>query len=142
MKPLKCLLAVLVAGIVANALDYVVQGQLLAHAYYSKMESMRHDTAIGWFVFGDFVAVLVFACVYSRIASIFADGAKGGASAGFLLGILVSFPTYQFVSWTTQGYPMALAWINTLYGVLWYTIVGAIVGAVRDKPAPTPQVVT
>ena len=142
MKPLKCLLAVLIAGIVANALDFFVQGKLLGDAYYAKMDSMKHDTNIGWFVFGDFVAVLVFTCVYSRVASIFADGAKGGASAGFVLGILVSFPTYHFIYWTTQGYPLSLAWINTLYGVLWYTMVGAIVGALRGKPAPTPQAVT
>jgi hypothetical protein len=142
MKPLKCLLAVLVAGIVGNALDFVVHGKLLTDAYYSKIEGMNHDTPIYWYIIGDFIAVLVFACVYKRVASVFADGAKGGANAGFWLGVVISVPTYFFIYWQTKGYPQTLAWICTVYGVIWYVIVGAIVGGMRGKPAPTTQPVT
>jgi phosphoglycerol transferase MdoB-like AlkP superfamily enzyme len=136
MKNLKCLLAVIVAGIVANALDFYVQGKLLTDAYYSKMESMKHDTPVYWFVILDFIAVLVFACVYKRVASVFAEGAKGGASAGFLFGVLVCFPGYLFMFLMTKGYPQSLAWISMGYGIVWYVIVGAIIGALRTKPAP------
>lgn len=142
MKPLKCLLAVLVAGIVGNALDFVVHGKLLNDAYYSKLDSLNHDTPIYWFVIGDFIAVLVFACVYKHVASVFADGAKGGANAGFWLGILVSFPTNLFIYWMTKGYPQTLAWICTIYLIIWYVIVGAIVGAMRGKPEPAVQPIT
>ena len=136
MKNFKCLLAVIVAGIVGNALDYFVQGKLLTEAYYSKMDSMRHDTAPGWFILGDFIAVFVFAWVFKKVASAFKDGASGGACAGFTLGVLVNFPTWHFIQLTVKGYPYALTWINTLYGIAWYVVIGAIVGAMSEKPAP------
>jgi len=138
MKSGKFWLAVLVAGIVANVLDYVVQGQVLTHAYYAKMSVMKPDTAVQWFVFGDFVAVLVLAWVYAKVGSIFGGGLKGGATAGFYLGVLVSFPAYHFVFLMFKEYPYALAWINTVYGVIWYVILGAILGAMLGGSAPAP----
>jgi len=137
MKNLKCLLAILVAGIVGNLLDAYVQGNLLFNAYYSKIDSMKHDTLAGWFIFADFVAVAVFTCVYKKVASAFSDGAKGGACAGFYFGVLVSFPSFHYVYLTTKGYPYSLAWINTGWVIVWYMIIGAIVGAIMKPSAPT-----
>ena len=98
MKSGKFWIAVLVAGIVANVLDYVVQGHVLTGMYYSKMTDVfRQDMTIGWLVFGDFVAVLVLAWVYDKVASAFGGGVKGGACCGFYLGVLVNFrPTISF----------------------------------------------
>ena len=136
MKNPKCWLAVIVAGLVGNVLDFIVQGKLLTNAYYAKLDSMKQDTSPGWFVFGDFVAVIVFAWVFARVASVFGAGAKGGAAAGFYLGVLVSFPTYHFIYMTVKSYPYPLAWINTLYGIAWYVVIGAVIGAMLQKPAP------
>lgn len=136
MNNLKCWLAILVAGIVGNALDVYVQGKLLNDCYYSKMESARHDTAIGWFVLGDFIAVAVFAWLYGKVASVFSEGAKGGACAGLYLGVFATFPAYHFIGMMTKGYPYALVWINTGYGIVWYMVVGAIIGAMTKKSAP------
>jgi len=135
MKNIKCLVAVLVAAIVANVLDFLVQGMLLTHAFYSKIEGAKQDTAPKWFIFGDFVAVFVLAWVIRRTEAAFGYGAKGGATAGFYLGVLASFPTYHFIFLTTKGYPYALAWINTFYGIGWYVLIGAIIGGLRTKPA-------
>ena len=135
MKISKCWLAVLIAGLVASGLDCIVQGQLINNAYYAKMESFKHDTAMGWYIFGDFIAVAVFAWVYGKVASVFGEGLKGGACAGFTLGVFATFPAYHFVCMTTKGYPYALAWINTGYGIVWYMVIGAIVGAIMKKPA-------
>jgi hypothetical protein len=135
MKNSKCWLAVLVAGIVGNALDFVVQNKLLTSAYYSKIDALKQDTNPGWFIFGDFVAVAVLAWAFGRLAAAIGDGAKGGAAAGLTLGVLVNFPTFHFIFLTTKGYPYQLAWINTIYGILWYVVVGAIIGAIMKKPA-------
>ena len=133
---MKNLIAILVAGIVVTALDYCVQGNLLATAYYSKMESYKQDTAISSFIIGDFVAVAVFAWVFCKVTSVFGEGLKGGVCAGFYLGVLVNFPTWHFVFLTTKGYPYLLSWINTGYGIVWYMVVGAIIGAMMKKSAP------
>ncbi len=134
MKNPKNWIAVLVAFIVANAIDFVVQGQWLARAYYSHIASMRTDAAISNFVIGDLAAVVVLAWVLNRLSSSFGSGARGGANAGFFLGILVNFPAYHFVFLMFKDYPYSLVWINTFYGVAWYMIVGAVLGAIMHKP--------
>jgi hypothetical protein len=134
VKNLNCWLAVLIAGIVAVVLDWAVQAKWLASAYYSRIESMRVDAKPINFIIGDFVAVAVLAWVLTRLSSSFGSGARGGANAGFYLGVLVSFPAYHFIFLTFKGYPYSLTWINTIYGVIWYMIIGAILGAVMRRP--------
>jgi hypothetical protein len=134
MKNPRFWIAVIVAGIVANVMDYIVQGQLLTSAFYSKIESMRADTKPVWYIVGDFVAVLVFAWVLVRLASLF-SGAKGCAIAGFYLGVLVNFPTWHFIFLMFKGYAYRLAWINTVYGIIEYIVIGAVLGALMTKKA-------
>lgn len=139
MKSAKFWLAVLVAGIVANILDVIVQAHVLQGLYYSKMaDLMKTDTNVGWFVFGDFVAVLILAWVYDKVGSVFGGGVKGGAVAGFYLGVFASFPTYHFVFLMFKGYPYGLVWVSTIYGILWYVIAGTILAAVMKKGAGAP----
>jgi hypothetical protein len=132
MKNPRFWIAVIVAGIVANIMDFIVQGQLLTNAFYSKIETMRTDVKPIWFIVGDFVAVLVFAWVLNRLASLF-SGAKGCAIAGFYLGVLVNFPTWHFIFLMFKGYPYNLAWINTIYGVFEFIVIGAVLGALMTK---------
>jgi len=134
VKNLNCWLAVLIAGIVAVILDWAVQAKWLASAYYLRIESMRVDAKPINFVVVDFVAVAVLAWVLRRLSSSFGSGARGGANAGFYLGVLVSFPSYHFIFLTFKGYPYSLAWINTIYGIIWYMIIGAILGVLMRRP--------
>jgi hypothetical protein len=32
-----------------------------------------------------------------------------------------------------KGYPYSLTWVSTIYGILWYVIVGAILAAVMKR---------
>jgi len=98
------------------------------------MSSVRTDTPVMNFIIGDFAAVVVLAWVLNRLSSSFGSGARGGANAGFFLGILVNFPAYHFVFLMFKDYPYSLAWINTIYGVVWYMIIGAILAAIMHKP--------
>jgi hypothetical protein len=134
VKNPKCWFAVLVACIVGNVLDYIVQGKWLTSAYYSKIDSIRSDTPIYQFVIGGLAAVLVLAWVLNRLSSSFGSGAGGGATAGFYLGVLVNFPTFHFIFLMFKGYPYPLVWINTIYGVVWYMIIGAVLAAIMRKP--------
>lgn len=135
MKNPRFWIAVLAAGVVCNVMDFFVQNKLLTDAFYSNIESMRQDTNPAWFVFGDFVAVFVLAWVFTRVATVFGAGAKGGAAAGFSLGVLVNFPTHHFIGLLFKGVPYTLVWANTLFGIAWYVIAGAILGALLSKPA-------
>jgi hypothetical protein len=134
MNVKRLVVATLVGGIVANVLDYVVHGMLLAQRYYSQLTSLfRQDTPIQYFVIGDFVAVLVLVMVYDRVHASFGGGARGGAIGGFWAGLLVSFPSYIFIHLQFAGFPYALSWIWTIYTIVWYVVVGAVVGALYRK---------
>ena len=130
MKNPRIWLAVLVAGIVGNLLDIAVQGHLLANAY-SKVPSLRTDTPLVYYIIGDFVAVIVLAWIMQKVAPAIGMGAK----AGLYLGIFVSFPTWHFIQLMFKGYPYDLTWINTIYGVIWYVIAAAIIGAIAKPKA-------
>ena len=134
MNVKKYLIAAIAVGVVANILDFIVHGQILSGSYYSKMTTLfRQDTPIYWLVIGDFVAALVFVWVYDRVYGSFAGGPKGGASYGLYAGILVNFPTWIFANLLFVGFTYGLAWIWTIYGILWGVIAGAVAGALYKK---------
>jgi len=132
MKNPKFWVAVLVGGVVANLIDMVVMGMMLAPMFAS-IPSMNQDTNVTWYVVGDFVAVFVFTLLYDRVYSSFSGGPKGGATWGAYAGLLVSFPTWIFMHLMFVGFPYGLAWTLTFYGILWGVLVGSVVGAMYKK---------
>ena len=135
MKSSKFWLAVLVAGIVANALDYLVYGVWLSEAYFKQNTQLFNQSTanVPWFIFGDFVGVLVFAWVLDKVSGSFGSTPKDGAIAGLYFGILVNFPMNIFLHLMFNGYPYSLSWIGTIYGIIWYISVGAILAAMMKK---------
>jgi len=134
MNVKKLLIATLVVGVVANVLDFIVHGLILQGAFYSKLTTLfRTDMPMGWFIFGDFVGALVLVWVYDRVYGSFAGGLKGGALYGLYAGILVNFPTWLFASGMYVGFPYGLAWIWTIWGILWTVILGAVAGVLYQK---------
>lgn len=131
MNVQKCLTATVAVGVVANILDFVVQGNLLA-GYYAG-GPFRQDAPMGWFIFGDFVAAAVFVWFYDRVKASFAGGPAGGATFGFYAGVLASFPAYIFFHLMIKDVPYALSWIWTVYGIAWAVIAGAVAGAIYKK---------
>ena len=134
MNVKKLLIATVAVGVVLNVLDYVVQMQILAGAYYSKLTGLfRADPPIAMLVLGDFVAALVFVWVYDRVYGSFGGGPKGGATYGLYAGILANFPTWIFFNLMLVGFPYALAWVWTIYGIVAGVIAGAVAGATYKK---------
>lgn len=135
MKSGKFWLAVLVGGVVVNILDFLVWGLWLGPSYIMQQAIFRQDTSMVWYIIGDFVATFVFVWVYDRVAGSFGTTVKDGATAGLYLGILMSFPTFIFMYLMVKDFPYGLSWIMTIYGIIWYVILGAVVAAVMKKPA-------
>jgi hypothetical protein len=123
----------LVLGVVANIMDFVVQGNLLA-GYYAG-PPFRQENNIPWLVVGDFVACMVFAWIYLKFAGAVTPGAAGGAAIGAYAGVLVNFPTNIFIYLLIDGFPYTIAWIWTCYGIAWYVVLGAIAGAMNAQRA-------
>lgn len=134
MNVKKLLLATLAVGVVWNVLDFLVHGQVLAGVFYSKLPSLfRTEMNPAFFVLGDFVGALVFVWVYDRVYGSFGGGPKGGATYGLYGGILVNFPTWMFMYLVFAGFPYALAWVWTIYGIVAGVIAGAVAGATYKK---------
>ena len=99
----KILKATLVVGIVANILDALIHGVILKD-YYAGFAIFNQEMSMGWLVFGDFVAALVFVWVYDRVQGSFGGGPKGGAMYGLYAAILLNFPTWIFSSMLIIGF--------------------------------------
>ncbi len=128
-------LAVVAGGVVANVLDTIVHGFLLASAYYSQRTGLfRDDGSPVWLVLGDFVAVAVFVWVYTRVRQSFRGGAIGGATFGLYAGVLIGFPRHIFLNLVIIDFSYTLAWAWTVHQVVWTVAVGAVVGAIAGKP--------
>ena len=139
MKSSKFWIAVVAAGVVANVFDYVVHGMILQNAYYSKMtDLMNQGGNPTWFVVGDFIAVLVLAWVYDKVYGTFGGGPKGGAMFGLYAGVLVNFPAGIFFHLMFKGFPYSLSWVWIILGIIFYVIVGAVLGAMYKKGEPAP----
>lgn len=139
MKSGKFWIAVLVTGIVANVIDYCFYALWMGPTYMMTNPMLfRQDTNPVWFVVGDFISVFILAWVLDRVSSSFGSTPRDGAKAGLYLGILVSFPTFIFMHLMFNGYPYGLSWISTIYGILWYVVMGAILAAMMKKGA-TPS---
>ncbi len=135
MKSSKFWLAVLVGGVVANVIDYVVYTYWLGPTYMATNSALfnQDPNNIRWYIIGDFVAVLVFAWIFDKVSGSFGSTPKDGAMAGLYLGIFATFPMQIFIHLMFNGYPYSLSWISTIYGIVWYTIVGYVVAMVMKK---------
>ena len=123
-------LAIVLGGIVANALDIIVHGFLLNPSYAEASILFRADFSPLWLTLGDFVSVAVFVWVYTRVRSCFAAGAAGGAAFGFYAGVLIGFPTHIFLNLVLVEFSYGLAWAWTINEIVWCVAVGSIVGRI------------
>lgn len=134
MKSSKFWIAVVVAGVVMNIVDFLCQGMMFTKMYYEKLPDLFITTGNPvYYIVGDFVSVLVLAWVYDKVYSSFGGGSKGGMMFGLYAGILASFPTWIFAHLMFKGFPYGLSWAWTIYGVLWGVIAGTVVGAMYKK---------
>ena len=128
-------IAGLVGGVVVNALDFAIMGNVLQNMYFVNMSIMNQTTNPIWYVIGDFLAAFVFTWFYHKVYSSFEGGMQGGMKFGIYAGVLINFPAMIFMHLMFKDYPYALSWIMTFYGIIWSSILGAVVGKFYVKGA-------
>ncbi len=128
-------IAVLVGGVVVNVLDFAIMGKVLQNMYFAHMSIMNQMTNPMWYVIGDFIAVIVFTWVYDKVYRSFEGGMQGGMKFGMYAGVLVNFPAMIFMHLMFKDYPYSLSWILTVYGIIWSSILGTVVGKLYTKGA-------
>ena len=139
MKSRRFWLAVLASGVAMNVVDYIFQAMIMTDMYYSKHADVFDATTNPlWFVLADFIAVLVLAWVYDKVAASFRSGWRGGAIYGFYAGVLVNFPTWIILHLYLKGFSYKYAWFSTFYGIVWTIIAAAIIGTLYKKGQTAP----
>jgi hypothetical protein len=123
----------LVAGVVLNVLDFLVQGVLLSQYYVGPAFRDANDV-LPQLIALDFVAGSVFVWLYLALGAATGAGARGGALFGWYAGMLYSFPMFIAMHLLFNGYSFQLAAINTVYQVAAYVVAGLAIGALnRDR---------
>src|SRR6476646_1396711 len=79
----------IVAGVLMNALDIIVQGTLMAGLYTAPV-FRNPEEEIVYLVLTDFVAAFVFVWIYLKLGSATGPGVAGGATFGLYAGMLYS----------------------------------------------------
>ena len=128
----------IVAGVLMNAFDVIVQGILMASLYTAPV-FRKPDDEIAYLVLTDFAAAFVFVFLYLKLGSATGRGVAGGATFGLYAGVLYSFPMFYAMHLLFNGYTSKLASINTIYQIVVYVILGTTAGALnRTRSAPAP----
>jgi hypothetical protein len=136
MSTKQLLLGTLIIGVIANILDFPIHGVMLDATYKSIAGFTSNPSMIPWFIFGDFVAALVFTWYFGRVHSSFEKSTKGGMMYGLYTGILVSIPMNMVFGMMVKGFPYWLSWGWTVITIVELMIYGAILGMlVRPKTA-------
>jgi hypothetical protein len=134
MNVKKLVVAWLVIGVVANVLDYLVTAGLFA-AQFRQVPIIRQDTPVALWILFDFVLALVFVVVYDRLYAGGGSGVGRGVAFGFWTGLLMNFPMNIGLYLMFTGIPYRLTWVMTFYGIIVFTIFGAIAGALYRRKA-------
>src|SRR5262245_23167038 len=121
----------LLAGVVLNAFDFVVNGVVLKADWDAAMAAMSKPamggSTIGIFVALDFLVGILMVWVYAAIRPRFGAGAGTAVKAGLIVWALCSLvPTMFFMP--MHFFPDKLVWVP-LIGTLIWTPIAAVAGA-------------
>ena len=129
----KTLGAGVVAGIVFALVNYVLHGVIMADSYakYSDAFSQEMANPIWFFVVAIAIAVF-FAILFAKTRECWAEGAKGGMTYGFWLGMVAFFANF-YDPLVIDGFPYHLAWCHGGIGLIGAVVGGAVVGLIIKR---------
>jgi hypothetical protein len=132
----RVILGGIVAGIVLDILDFVVDGWLLAPTWADQMKKLGHcsfsSAQILWFNLLGLVTGIALIWIYAAIRPRFGAGPKTAACAGLAVWVVgVVIPNLSFM-WVLGLFGRRLTVYSTLGGLV-EIIVGAIAGAALYK---------
>jgi hypothetical protein len=132
----RVILGGIVAGIVVDLLDFVVDGWLLAPTWTDQMQKLVHcnlsSTQILWFNLLGLVTGIALIWIYAAIRPRFGAGPKTAICAGLAVWVVgVVLPNLSFM-WVLGLFGRRLMVYSTLGGLV-EIVAGAIVGAALYK---------
>lgn len=129
----KALIAGVVGGIVMTVVDFVLHVLILGGTYMKYPEVFRQDDAgVHHFFFVGIMVSIMAAVLFGKTRSVWADGAMGGVTFGFFLGMVIFFTRF-YQSLTIEGFPYFLNWCSAGSALIAFVVLGAVLGAMIKK---------
>lgn len=117
-----------VAGIALTTTEFVLHGQVMANTYMSYPDVFEQEPANPLhFVLVAVCIATVLAIIFAKTRDSWADGAKGGATFGFFIGLVTFFAAF-YRPLVFAGFPYYLAWCQGGINLIAMTIVGVVLG--------------
>lgn len=131
----RILVGTIVLGIVANALDYLLNTYVFAAAW-SALPFINATPPMQWLIIGDFAAAFMLMVAWDKFGAMMGRGAGNGFKFGLFAGAFVNFPMTLLWSMYIKDFPYSLAWQMVVVATLWYGLLGAV-AAMLDGKAET-----
>lgn len=138
----RVILGGLVAGIVLNIGEWLLNGVILADRWEAAMAELGRDTYTGSdmaiFVGGTFLMGIVLVWLYAAIRPRYGPGPATAIRAGFV-GWIFAYAFWLVYNFATRLFPQDLVTISTVWG-LFELPIGTLVGAwlYKEEEAPVP----
>ncbi len=129
----KALIAGVVGGIVLFFADFVMHGMIMGSTY-AKYPALfvQEEGGIHWFLLISLCIGIALAILFAKTRQCWADGAKGGATFGFWVGLVVFFTPF-YSTLVIIGFPYYLAWCQGGIVLIGMMIVGAAMGMIYKR---------
>ena len=128
----KVLIGGVVAGIALNITEFVFHGLIMSSTYARFPVFTQEPANPIYFLLVAVCVSIAAAILFSKSRACWGDGAKGGATFGACLGLVVFF-SFFYDPLVLEGYPYYLAWCQGTITLIALTIMGTALGLVIKK---------
>lgn len=128
MQMNKVLIAGAVGGLVLAVWEFLMHGLIMGNTYAS-LTVFRQDANPVWFPIIAILLGIIAGVLFAKTRAVWSDGAKGGMTFGFWLGLIGGFASF-YNPLTFQGFPYYLAWCWLGITLLGWVVYGAVVGMI------------
>lgn len=128
----KILMGGVAAGIAMSIVEFVLHGMVMGSTYMKYPVFTQEQASPFYFVFVAVCVAIAAAMLFGKSRACWGEGASGGATFGFFLG-LVAFFTFFYNPLVYEGYPYYLSWCQGTITLIAVTVAGTVLGLVIKK---------
>ena len=129
----KTVIAGAAGGFVVSLVNYLLHGVIMADTYrqYSEAFSQTEASPVSFIAVAITIGVF-FAILFAKTRDSWAEGAAGGMTYGFWVGMVAFFGNF-YDPLVIDGFPYYLAWCHGGIGVIGAVVGGAVVGLIIKR---------
>lgn len=128
MQTSRALIAGAVGGLVLAVYSMIVHGFIMGSTYANRPEVFRQDAPMYWFPIIAILLGVVAGLFFAKSRGSWAEGAKGGMTFGFWVGLL-GFVAAFYNPLVFEGFPYFLSWCWGAIDLIGWVIGGAVIGS-------------